>query len=507
MIHTYRHLTKDLNITADVCIIGSGAGGSAAAFALSRKGLRVVVLEAGSFQTPRNFSQREDDMFPKLFYDAGGRRTRDRAIRILHGHGVGGSTLHNINLCKRPPESLINGWNLKHLTPSTLRPYIEEIESRLSVAPIEEARVNVANRLFRKGTEALGYQGGTLHHNRQGCAGSGFCELGCAFDAKMNALKVLIPEAVHAGAEVYANCRVATLAWNGRRVHQAEALVFAPGEDSPQARLIVEAKIFVCAGGAIETPALLIRSSVPDPYRLIGSRLHLHPGAVVAGVFDQKVEAWHGIPQSFECTEFLSFDAKEDKRIWIVGGSAHPAGAASLLPGFGAQHAGMMQRFPHYLPLSAMVHDLSSGTVSPSGATGVRVDYKMNSEDRTQMVRGLKGCSRILFAAGARSVLIPFANPVEVSNVQELDHLPFEIHDNDLDIVSVHPMSTVWMGDSPENSCADSQGRFHQLDNLWVADTSVYPTSLGIPPQITTYAIGLYVAENLAITKSPTLNQ
>ncbi|MBI3542735.1 MAG: GMC family oxidoreductase [Deltaproteobacteria bacterium] len=495
MILTHRQLTTDRKLDADVCIVGAGAGGSAAAHALSARGLSVVVLERGSFLTPKDFDQREENMFPKLFYDAGGRRTRNRAIRVLHGHGVGGSTLHNINLCKRIPDEVFAEWELPRFNAATLRPHYERIEKLLGVSRIPAERMNANNRLFKKGVEKLGYRGGMLSHNREGCVGSGFCELGCAFDAKLNALRVLIPEAVRAGATFLADTRAIVLERDGRRVTRARAETLDPATGARVSSHEISARSFLCAGGAIETPLLLQRSKVPDPRGLVGARLHLHPGVAAFAEFDEPVLSWQGIPQSYECTEFLSYEKNSAKRVWMIAGSAHPAGAASMLPGFGEEHDAWMRKLPRLACVSAMVHDSTRGSVSLKGDFGADVDYVLNDADRRQLALGLREAARILLAAGAREAVVPFVTPLRATSVAELDCAPLEVRDLDLDMVAVHPMSTVWVGRSDDDSCLDETCRYRHLDNLFVGDMSAFPSSLGVPPQLSAYSLGRLAAE------------
>ena len=95
----------DLTLDVDAVVVGTGAGGSVALRELARAGLDAVALEEGAWSTSRDFDQREDRMLPRLFQDMGGRATEDMAIRVLQGRGVGGSTVHNTNLCKRTPDA------------------------------------------------------------------------------------------------------------------------------------------------------------------------------------------------------------------------------------------------------------------------------------------------------------------------------------------------------------------------------------------------------------------
>ena len=202
MIYRASHLQKNKTWEADVCVIGTGAGGSAVANTLAKKGEKVIMIEAGEFILPKQMNQREQDMFPKLFYEGGARRTRDKSVRVIHGKGVGGSTLHNINLCKKPPKELINHWELKNFTYDKFITSVDEVWQDLSVSRIEEHQRNTANELFKKGIDHLGLSGGALYHNRVGCYQSGFCELGCSFNAKMNALRVYVPKIIDAGGVI-----------------------------------------------------------------------------------------------------------------------------------------------------------------------------------------------------------------------------------------------------------------------------------------------------------------
>src|SRR5580700_2946144 len=110
MVIRGRDLDEDTKLEADAVVIGTGAGGGMALRELARAGLKVIALEAGGFHGPGDFTQREDEMLPLLFQDAGGRMTRDLAIRVLQGRGVGGSTIHNTNLCKRTPDEILDLW-------------------------------------------------------------------------------------------------------------------------------------------------------------------------------------------------------------------------------------------------------------------------------------------------------------------------------------------------------------------------------------------------------------
>ncbi|MCG8556807.1 MAG: GMC family oxidoreductase [Proteobacteria bacterium] len=503
MIFDASQLPKPLALEADLCVVGSGAGGAMVAKTAAEAGMRVIVLEAGPFLSPADMTQREEEMFPRLLWEAGNRMTADRGIRVLQGRAVGGSTVHNLNLCKRIPRTLLQRWTaagrLGSLDSGTWDALYTDVERMLGVSGIPPALRNRNNRLLEQGCKALGYRGGPVQHNRSGCIGSGFCELGCAYDAKNNAAKVLIPAAVAAGAEVVTQCQAVRVVLRGNAAVGVEAVSLDPERQWPLGRVEVEAPRVCLSGSATATAAILLRSRCPDPGDEVGKRLRLHPAVVVAGEFEAPVRAWQGIPQAYECTEFLDFDPGSERRIWIVPAVAHPAGVASMLPGHGALHREFMTRYAHLGALTAVLHDDSHGRVSPDGDLNQRIDYWPSRADRRQLAMGLSACARLLFAAGARKVLVPTTPPrvlTDPGHAQVLARL--ELTPGYVDLAAAHPMGTVPMGDDPSQAAVGSHGQHHHVEGLWVADGSLFPGSIGVPPQLSIYALGLRVGRAIA---------
>jgi choline dehydrogenase-like flavoprotein len=496
-----RDLVDDVTLEVDAVVVGTGAGGSIALRELARAGLDAVALEEGPHSTSADFDQREDHMLPRLFQEAAGRMTEDLAIHVLQGRGVGGSTVHNTNLCKRVPDEILALWadryGVANASAAELGPSFEAIERDLSVSEITAADRNANNDVLKRGCEALGWRGGPLRHNRSGCQKSGFCELGCAYDAKQNALKVVLPQAVEAGARVYSDVKVTRIAHDGTRASGVEGVAL-DAEGLPHAHVSVRARLVVLAASAVGSASLALRSGLPDPQRQLGRGLRLHPGAVVAGRFGDRIEGWRGIPQSYECTEFLSHEEGADRRVWIVPAFAHPIGAAAMLPGFGADHMAAMRTYSNIAVLSAMVHDETSGEVRAGDDGRPILAYAMTDADRKQLARGLASCARLLFAAGALEVTVPAVVPLRASSVAELDALDFSrLGPHWAPLTAVHPMGTMRMGEDPRTSVVKSTGEHHQVRGLFVADGSLFPTSIGVPPQLGIYAFALHLSPSM----------
>ena len=496
-VRSASELRADVTYHCDLVVVGTGAGGGMLIADAARAGLSVIAVEEGAYRTAKDFNQREREMLSALFQDQGGRATVDGGVAVLQGRGVGGSTIHNTNLCKRAPDPILEHWaseyGLDGWRPAEMAADFAAVEERLHVSPIEPERVNRNNDVLLRGMKALGWRGGLLHHNRRGCVGSGFCELGCAFDAKDNVTRALLPDALAAGANIWSDCRAERVLTDGKRAIGIEARALRDGRPGP--RMILFGGAVALAGSAIGSAALGLRSGLPDPHRLVGRSLHLHPGAAVAGLFDEPIEGWMGIPQSVECTEHIDFIPSSPRRVWIVPAFAHPIGFAAMAPGFGAAHMRRMRSYPFTAVLVAMLHDHSAGQVEVERDGRPKITYALDGDDGRALAGGMAACARLLLAAGAREVTVPIARGGGVRSEADLAavaaHVPRAL---DPALTSAHPMSTLPMAADPRRGVTDGDGRWHGLAGLWVADGSLFPTSIGGPPQISIYTVGRRVA-------------
>src|SRR5206468_10355001 len=125
----------------------------------------------------------------------------------------------------------------------------------------------------------------------------------------------------------------------------------------------VVAPTVVLSAGALESPMLWLRSGLPNPHRVAGRSLHLHPYAVVGGVFDETIAFWQGIPQSYVVDEFLNLDKSIDGGYLTVAAAAEPISAAALLPGLGREHRRLMDGYARTAGGACFLHDRRSGQV------------------------------------------------------------------------------------------------------------------------------------------------
>jgi choline dehydrogenase-like flavoprotein len=497
MIITASQLQEDRRVEADVCIVGSGAGGSVLAAGLTARGLRVVVLEEGGHYTARDF-QRVDEAWslPNLYQERGTRATADQAITVLQGRSVGGGTTVNWTTCFRTPDAVLAHWREHHgstLRPEDLAPHFAAVEERLGITTWEEAPPNGNNAALARGARALGLEWHRTRRNVRGCQDSGLCGFGCPYDAKQAMAITYLADAVQAGADVYADVRAVGLRRDGRRIVGVDAVVLEPGRDRAAGpRVTVDARVVVVSGGAINSPALLLRSGLTRGP--VGRRTFLHPVVSVVGLYDQRVDGWRGAPQSVTSHATLDRGAGE-LGYFLEAAPVHPVLAAVSAPFTGAPLFEVMGGLGHLSSLIALAVDGFApgdvgGVVSLRRDGRVRLDYPVTPA----LVRAFRAAhetlARVHFAAGAREVATLHSEPLRLTSADELGRLDERAYGAlRHSIFTAHQMGGCAMGPDPATSVVDGDLRHHDLDNLFVVDGSVLPTSLGVNPSETVYGL------------------
>ncbi len=493
MITKGRELAGDQTWRAEVCVVGSGAGGAVVAKELAEGGRDVIVLEQGGHYTKRDFTQREDDMMPLLYEEMGMRATVDQSILVLQGRNVGGSTVHNLCYCFRTPEPILERWKredgLRDMSYEQILPSFERVEKMLKVKPIQPHEVNALNNKIREGCEKLGYHGLVTRHNRENCTTSGFCLLGCPFDAKQSMLITYIPAADAAGARIFADCRVDRILASGDRVRAIEGAVMHG--HTPSHRFRVEAEIFVLSAGAINSPQILLNSGIGNGSGQVGRNLHLHPSVMVAGIYDEDIYGYRGIPQSYYVDEFIDLEKDPKSGYLLMPVFGFPVATAAQLPGFGREHWEIMRNYHRMVGILVLMHDESAGSVSVGAGGAPEIRYQVNPKEQQLFLEGIKHCAKILFASGAKKVIVPYELPLWLDPSSDLRVIDQRgLRPNDIQLASTHPQSTCRMSEDRRRGVVNSWCRSHEVGNLFVCDMGVFPTSLGAPPQITTAALG-----------------
>jgi choline dehydrogenase-like flavoprotein len=494
---------SDLLLKPDVCIVGSGPGGSMVAQRLSKAGAKVVVLEEGGYHQKDEFDMQEPRAFQRLYQDRGNRATADLSIAVLQGRAVGGGTVINWTTSYRTPNDVLEHWRGKYgalLTPDLLKPHFEEVEQRLGIQKVDYEDTNLNNRVIYDGCKKLGWQVDTTRRNVRGCLRTGYCGMGCPIDAKQSAALTYLPDAVAAGAEVYANCRVQKIETSGNRALAAVGAVLHPQTQAATGRTIrVEPRVLVVAGGALNSPALLLRSGIDQGP--VGKKTWLHPTIAMGAFYKDAIEGFYGAPQSVASHHFAH--RADGAGFFIEAAPVHPMLSAIAAPGFGAGLRGRMSRLPNLSATIALMIDgfgegEEGGTVTLRKDSGPKLDYPFTPRMYECFNAAMKAIARLHLANGALEVQTFHNDPVHMKTERDLSGIDSRpMGPNLFAAFTAHQMGGCRMGADPASSVVNPQLRHHSLENLFVVDGSVFPTGLGVNPMQSIYGISSWAAEHV----------
>ena len=468
--------------TFDYVVVGSGAAGATAARVLADTGTSIAVVEEGPAVGVTDFEDAALPSFQRLYRGQGAQRTSGRApMLVLQGRCVGGTTVVNSAILRRLPEAVWQEWSRVHRLGGELQfaeidAAADRVESELHAAATPEAVWGGNGRLLARAAAAAGLEGRAIRRNVRACRGSARCNFGCPHGAKQSMELTYLPYARARGAAVLADQRAVEVTWSGSR-----ATGVRTDRDRFEARRAV-----IVAASAVETPRLLARSGVRSPH--LGRHFQGHPGVALVGLFDHPVGIGEGATQGFEVDGL-----QDDAHVKVETLAVSPETFIGGLPGVGRGWVELMAEFGRaavwVLPLRAR----------GEGEVGRTIRFRLDPGDLPNLRRGLRRAAGLMVAAGAREVVCP------------IDGLPSRLGPDDLDriehatldpaaypLAMSHLFGTARMSPRPEDGVVGPDFLVHGTQNLYVVDSSVFPTNLGVNPQLSVMALARIAAERLA---------
>lgn len=487
--------------TYDIVIIGSGAGGGTVAQELSplcRDGVRIVVLEKGPKLRPEEFTGRELEMAQALYEDGGGFLTAERTMTLAFGCTYGGSTAVYTGTSLLPPERILRRWNVPGLTPADVEGRARKFMAENNVEFVEDRFINENNRLFQEGCRRLNYRVEQFPVNLKGCRGSSLCNLGCPNQAKQGTDRVQLPRAERNGVEVITRADVLALGEKSLKVRVTPKPAAGKGEPSSwePGDYQIDAKVIVVSAGAVNTPALLLRSGLGRRLPRLGHGFTCHPAFIMVAEHSRPITNFVGHPKSFYLDQFA-----ESHRFVLEACMYFPFTTAKAVAGFGTEHSAWMRAFPRLQMILVLACDEAEPhnrvTIDREGRPVVHYRFAPD------VVRGLIGgaitSAKIFFAAGAVRAHVPLGRTrtVELREASRLDEIGHqaEFKPGSVPVSAAHLQGGCAMGSGPRDSVTDSYGRVHGIPWLFVADSSLFPNSLEINPYLTIMALADRAAE------------
>jgi len=489
-------------IDADVVIVGSGCGGGTVAARLAelaRRGKRVLVLERGPRLDYRQFTGRESEMSAVLYRDGGAFMNAENTVSLAFAEGYGGSTRVYTGSSLEPEQRVVESWGLPELDYDDLIERLRRYSQDNRVGEVPDERLNDNNRLFCKGCEALGWRARRFPVNLSGCRGSSLCNLGCPNNAKQGAHVVQLPAAEAAGVEVISHARVDHVASGRRRVSiDNDPRPMGDSGDWPAGEYEIHAPSIVLAAGAINTPALLLKSGYADVLPALGRWWTCQPAHILVARHRQPLSNDIGHPKSYLWDECLV-----DERHFLEVCMYPPFITAKNMSGFGPDHEYFLRQFDHLQMILVLAVDEArpEQRVNVNRQGGPVVHYRLDTATRQALVEGTRAAARIFFAAGATDVHAPSSRPMRLqrrhrSRIDELIDIR-HFRTGTISVSAAHLMGGCRMGQNPKYSVTDEWGAVHGQPGLFVADAALFPTAVETNPYQTIMALADRVADRV----------
>jgi choline dehydrogenase-like flavoprotein len=464
---------------------------------LANSGVKVAMIEEGGLQSSRDFDMQEATAYPLLYQEQGNRATADLSIMVLQGRTVGGGTVVNWTTSFRTPARVLEHWRetygVEGWSEEALVPHWEAAEAYLGIHEVALDEVNPNNRKLWDGLGKLGWHRELLRRNTRGCMNSGYCGMGCPINAKQSMLVTAVPDALAKGADLYHHVRVQALTLERGRIAEVrgEALDQTTGRFTGR-KIVLRPDVCVVSGGALNGPALLLRSGLNHNGQ-VGKRTFLHPTVAMVAVHDEPVEGFYGVPQSVASHQFA--ERGERMGYFFEAPPLHPMLASLALNAFGRAQREAMEKLARTSAVIALCIDgfdpsESAGTVTLRHDGMPKLEYPFTPRLAEAARAAQVDMARILLASGASEVRSLHAAPVVLRSEKDLPALaaaPFE--PNRLSVFTAHQMGGCAMGRDPAQSVVRADLQHHEIANLFIVDGSVFPTSLGVNPQLSIYGL------------------
>jgi choline dehydrogenase-like flavoprotein len=505
---------KTLSRIFDVCVIGSGPGGSVATATLAQMGLKVALIERGPYLPSEDSNFRVLDMSNRMGYVE---PTSEFRTILYQGNVLGGSSLLYGAVAMKPPQFVFDEWRelsgVDEIDRENLEPHYRHIGEVMSVTEQSRDLENEPNAIVRRMAEALGRPEGIEPVSRytQGCAGVGLCNFGCGFDLKGNMINSFIPLALGTGnLRIFTECEAQGIIGDNRAgSFRARALNvvmrdFKSGEVTGRAQ--IKAKSFIVAAGAFFSSSLLLRNRDLPGRNKIGSKVYLQPHAQIFALFDRPITKrgevkdgqyipYNGVPAIYNFTAFLP----EYDFFWLAS-ILFPANLASFISYLPPTELfEIMRKFHQTMSITLTLRDDPAKSRIKIRDGRAELDFHESRQDIENLRQCFLKAAQSFLAVGAHRVFLPMLMPPKIeaqSDLKKIERMNFGY--DDLLLYSDHTSGGNPYAIDQRRGVADAWGKVFNTENVYIGDSSLFPTASGINPSWTIMALSHRMAKNLA---------
>ncbi len=360
-----------------------------------------------------------------------------------------------------------------------------------------EEYLNPGGRKFIEGIAALGYANSphvvdSVAANICNCVGCGYCNMGCKWGKKLSMLSHILPQIQEKygreALQIIAGCEVDKLKSKGKKI---TSLI---GKFKNGRKIEIKGRTFVVAAGAISSSLLLQRSGIAQGRA--GKHLSFNIGSPISAVFPEVIDSYRGL----QISHYLQISPTRGYifETWFNP----PMFQSTVMPGWWENHYNNMQRYNRMACTGVLVGSNSNAEVRLGGLTKRDIRYNPTQNDFDALLDGLELAGDIYLAAGAECVMPNTFKYNEYSSMESLKLMKYDVKDSsDLTLGTGHPQGGNIISRDKKMGVVDEQLKVHEYDNLFISDASVFPTSLGVNPQVTVMTLADYavpfVADNV----------
>ncbi|MEE8573973.1 MAG: GMC family oxidoreductase, partial [Thermodesulfobacteriota bacterium] len=366
----------------------------------------------------------------------------------------------------------------------------------------EHSECNMRNTNVKFG--AAGHAGRPPHELT--CVGCGFCVLGCRYDRKQTPLITYMPAIIQNSldglngneVQIYKNAQVSKVTHDNDKVTGVKV-----------GRRTIKAKTVVVSAGAISSAQLLLKSGLGPKNHYLGKELSLHPSPLIYGLYKKgstakkdMVHADWGIPMAASYTkhQFPNKSNTFPDGFGYILESIYNHPAATAMTFSKSTMKKRMRQFSKLMNISVILHDQPVGEITEKHGVITSMKYKLHDIDKTKLIHAIKTSAKILFEAGADEVFTNHEDELvfrDESDLKKLNKKNCPLEPGKILLATAHPQGGCKIGNTG-NGVVDSTGMFQGIKNLFVCDASLFPTSLGVNPQLTIMAMATMIGEKIA---------